>query len=92
MRANELKAPAYREAHANEASTSARKSSKSSFTPDQDYCAVCTPLGRKCPNKFPGCQGWEDYKEDGYNQGKGEDDLSECSDWNADLKEQDRQK
>ena len=24
------------------------------FTPEKDYCAVCTSVGRKCPSEVPG--------------------------------------
>ena len=79
MRAKELEDMKYRDAHLLQACSS--KSSKSSFIPDQVYCAVCTPLDRKCPSEFPAYQDWKDSKE-----------VSECSDWDADLEEQDRQR
>ena len=87
MKAKGLEAIAYKDDHAKQACASA----KSSFSPDKDYCTVCTPLGRWCTIKFPGCQDWEGYKEEGIDQSKGDNDFSECSDWDADLEEQDRQ-
>ena len=92
MRAKELEAIAYRQAHAKQAHALADKFPKSSFFPEKDCSAVCIPIGRLCPSEFPGCQDWEDYEgEDGNNQGKGKDNFSECLDWDADLEEQDRQ-
>ena len=44
----------YREAHHKHTCTSAGKP----FVPDRSYCTVCTPLGRKCPSKFPDI--WQD--------------------------------
>ena len=90
MTAKKLKVAAYREVHTNQAHV--YRSSKSSFIPDQDYCAVCTLIDRKSPNEFHGCQYWEDNKEEENNQHKVGDDFSECSEWDADLEEQDRQK
>ena len=75
MRIKQLDAIKYRDVHLKEACAS------KSFVPDQDYCAVCTSLDRKCPSEFPNCQDWEDSE-----------DISECSDWDADFEEQDRQK
>ena len=62
------------------------------LSPDTKYCAVCTPLGKLCPNKFPVSQGWEeDYEEEERKeQDKGEDNFSVYLDWGADLEEQDR--
>ena len=40
------------------------------------YCAICTPLGKICPNEFPMCLDWNDNEEEDEerkDQNKGED-------------------
>ena len=81
---------ASRKALTKPAKAQANQSSNSSLSPEEKYCAICTPLGKLCPNEFPESQDWEDSEEEGNNQGKGEDNFSVCLDRDADLKEQDR--
>ena len=76
MRNKELEAIRYRDAHLKE--VCAAKVSRIPFVPEQDYCPAWTSRDRKCPSEFQGCQDWGDSK-------------SECSDWDVDLEEQDRQ-
>ena len=87
MRAKELEAIEYRDAHAKE-------TYMSSFIPEKDYCATCTSLGKTCPNEFPWCQDWKDYEEEEEENGQGKrvNDFSKCSNWDADLGEQHGQK
>ena len=70
----------------------AAQSPTSSFSPDTKYCAICTSLGKICPNEFPVSLDWNEglRAEDRKDQDKGEDNLSVCLDWDADLEEQER--
>ena len=51
---------------------------------------ICTPLGKLSHNEFPGSHDWEDSEEEENDWGKGEDNISVCLDWDADLNKQDR--
>ena len=43
----------------------ANQSPNSPLSPDTKYCAICTPLGKLCPNEFPVSLDWnEDLKEE----------------------------
>ena len=77
MRIKELEVIRFRDTHLEEAQ--AAKCLGKSFVPKEDYCPACTSRDRKYPSNFPRCQDWEDF-------------WSEFSDWDADLKQQDRQK
>ena len=69
----------YRDAHLKQAH--AAKASGPNFILERDYCAVWTSIDRKCPSDFARCLDWEDSN-----------DSSECSNLDADLEVQDRQK
>ena len=64
------------------------------LSPDTKYCAVCTPLGKLCPNEYPITLDWKEdlgkEEEEGKDHDKEEDNFSVCSDWDADLEEQNR--
>ena len=84
LKAKEVEATASSQAHAPTQPTvaPADQSPNSPLSPYTKYCAVCTPLGKLCPNEFPVCQDWgEDSKEEGNDKNKGEDNFSVCSDW-----------
>ena len=71
----------------------ADESSNSPLSLDTKYCALCTPLGKLCPNEFPVSQDWEEdsKEEEGNDQDKGKGNFSACLDWDTNFKEQDRQ-
>ena len=54
------------------------------------YCAVCIPLGKLCPNKYPVTSDWKDKCEEGEESQEQvkEENFSVCSDWDADLEAQ----
>ena len=60
----------------------ADQSSNSPLSPKIKYCAVCSLLGRLCPNEFPVTQDWEkdSKEEEGNDQDIGEDNFSVCLD------------
>ena len=64
LRSKGSEAVAYTDANTKQTYVSADKSPNSAFSPDRDYCTVCTPLGRQCTNEFPRCQDWEEYEEE----------------------------
>ena len=57
---------------------------------DTKYCAVCTPLGKLYPNKYPITLNWKEdlKKEEERQEWVKEDNYSVCSDLDADPKEQ----
>ena len=60
--------------------------------PDTKYFAVCTPLGKLCPNEYPISSDWDKdimEEEERKDQDK-EDNFSVCSYWDADFKEQEK--
>ena len=54
--------------------TTAAQSSTSPVTPEHTkYCAICTPLGKIYPNKFPMSSGWDkDNEKERKDQNEGE--------------------
>ena len=42
----------------------ATQSPNLSLSPNTKYCAVCTPLGKLCPNEYPLTLDWEDNLEE----------------------------
>ena len=54
---------------------------QSPFLPDTKYCAVCTLLGKLCPNEYLITTDWEDdLREEGRKNHNKEDNFSVCSD------------
>ena len=53
MKIRQRAAIKYRDTHIEEAF--APKLSGKPFIPEQNYCAVCTSIDRKCLSEFPGC-------------------------------------
>ena len=80
VKAKEAEATGQAPTLAQPAEAPAAKSSK--------YCAVCTPLGKLCPNDYPITADWQDNSEEGkesQEQAKDKDNFSVCSDWDVDL-------
>ena len=67
--------------------------SQSSGAQSPKYNAVCTPLGKLCPSEYPITANWQDkLEEESQEQVKDKNNFSVCSDWDADLEEQDWKK
>ena len=49
----------------------------SPIPPDTKYCAICTPMGKICPNEFPVSLDWdEDLKEEERKDNDKEEDVT----------------
>ena len=92
MQRNWLTTVKAKEAEATKQAPTPAQPAKASAVQSPKYCKICNPLGKLCPNEYLITANWQDYsekEEESQEQDKDKDNFSVCSDWDADLEEQD---